>query len=252
MPVIGTVGLPGSGKGEAATVAREVDVPVVTMGDVVRDACRERGLDPETHHGEVAQALREENGPAAIADRTVPRVREHLESTDVVLVDGLRSDVEVERFREAFDFLLVSVQAPFETRARRLQGRGRDASDLDDAALRQREERELAFGMGEAMAMADLVVENDADLESYHRRVRAILEDPEGVLADDHDLDGVVVGPDPERASPDRPYAESESGRPGQDAESETGRQEQERGRQDGDGESETGRPGQDAGGEGS
>ena len=31
MRVLATVGLPGSGKGEAASVARELDVPVVTM-----------------------------------------------------------------------------------------------------------------------------------------------------------------------------------------------------------------------------
>ncbi len=216
--MIGTVGLPGSGKGEAATVAREAGVPVVTMGDVVRDACRKRGLDPEQHHGSVAKQLREEDGPAAIAARTVPRVREHLDTLraagddPVVLVDGLRSEVEVERFREAFDFLLVSVQAPFETRADRLQGRGRDASDQDHAALVEREERELAFGMGEVMAMADLVIANDADLETYHRRVRTLLEDPDGVLAGEHDLDGVVVHPSPERARPHRPYADDEGG----------------------------------------
>ena len=75
MQVIGTVGLPGSGKGEAATVAREEGVPVVTMGDVVRAATRERGLDPAEHHGEVAQALREEDGPLAIAERSLPLVR---------------------------------------------------------------------------------------------------------------------------------------------------------------------------------
>ena len=69
MTVIATVGLPGSGKGEAANVAEELDVPVVTMGDVIRAECRDRDLDPATHHGQVAKALREENGPAAIAER---------------------------------------------------------------------------------------------------------------------------------------------------------------------------------------
>jgi dephospho-CoA kinase len=54
MTVIGIVGLPGSGKSEAADVAAEMGVPVVTMGDVIRAACRERGLDPATDHGTVA------------------------------------------------------------------------------------------------------------------------------------------------------------------------------------------------------
>ena len=58
MRVIGTVGLPGSGKGEAAAVAKEDGVPVVTMGDVIGAECRDRGLDPAEHHGEIARALR--------------------------------------------------------------------------------------------------------------------------------------------------------------------------------------------------
>ncbi len=182
MNVIATVGLPGSGKGEAAEVAREEGIPVVTMGDVIRQACRDRGLDPEEHHGEVAKRLREEEGPAAIAERTLPPVREHSQNSDTVLIDGVRSDVEVDRFQDAFEeFTLVSIEAPFEARARRLRGRARDRTDEDEAELRRREERELAFGMGEAMERADVTIENDADLSSFRERVRRLFRDPERV-----------------------------------------------------------------------
>ncbi|MFB6250556.1 MAG: AAA family ATPase [Halobellus sp.] len=183
MKVIGTVGLPGSGKGEAAAVAREADVPVVTMGDVIRKACRERGFDPAEHHGEMARTLREENGPAAIAERSLPLIESELQDTDSVLVDGLRSDVELDRFREVFDenFLLVSIEAPFEIRAERLLGRARDDSDLDREALRDREKRELGFGMGEVMDRADVVVRNTDTLAAFRDRIRAILD---GELAD--------------------------------------------------------------------
>jgi len=178
MRVIGTVGLAGSGKSEAAAMARELGVPVVTMGDVIRQECRDRGLDPATHHGEVATTLREENGPAAIAERSLPIVRDALEESDRVLVDGIRSDVEVERFRGAFgeDFELISIEAPFEARAERLDLRGRDATvEEGGESLEGRDERELGFGMGEAMAMADQVVENTDSLERFHERIRAIL-----------------------------------------------------------------------------
>jgi dephospho-CoA kinase len=178
MRVIGTVGLPGSGKGEVAEVAREEGVPVVTMGDVIREACRERGLDPSEHHGEVAKALREEGGETAIAERCVPAVREAFDAgADTVLVDGLRSPAEVERFVAAFgeDFLVVSVEAPFEVRAERLLERGRDATDADREDLRAREERELDFGMGEVMESADVRIENTGTLESFRESVREVL-----------------------------------------------------------------------------
>jgi dephospho-CoA kinase len=187
MTVIGFVGLPGSGKSEAAAVAREAGIPVVTMGDVIRQACRDRGLDPATHHGKVAQALRDENGPDAIAQRSLPVIENHLADHDTVVVDGIRSDVEVERFREAFGetFSLVKVAAPFEVRAERLDLRGRDAgADEGGESLEDRDERELGFGMGEAMAMADVTIENTGTLDAFHETVGVLLRDGPGALAD--------------------------------------------------------------------
>lgn len=178
MQIIGIVGLPGSGKSEAAAVAEDLGVPVVTMGDVVRAECRERGLDPSTHHGEVARRLREEDGPGAIAERSLPVIEEALEEADTVLVDGIRSYTEVERFEAAFGeaFLLVSVEAPFETRARRLDLRGRDADATEGGeSLAERDERELDFGMGEAIEAATVTVDNTGSLESFHERIEALL-----------------------------------------------------------------------------
>ena len=180
MNVIGTVGLPGSGKSEAARVAEELDIPVVTMGDVIRQECRDRGLDPATHHGEIAQALREENGPAAVAERSLPIIENALADSETVLVDGIRSDVEVAAFEDAFgdDFTLVSIEAPFEIRAERLELRGRDAGAEDGGeSLQERDRRELDFGMGEAMDQADVVVENDGSLAEFHDRIRTLLTD---------------------------------------------------------------------------
>lgn len=178
MTVIGFVGLPGSGKSEAAAVARELDIPVVTMGDVIREECRDRGLDPATDHGTVAKALRKENGPGAIAERSLPLIEESLETNDVVVVDGIRSDVEVAAFERAFDasFRLVSIEAPFELRAERLDLRGRDATAEDGGeTLANRDERELDFGMGEAIEMADRSIENTTSLEEFREDIRGVL-----------------------------------------------------------------------------
>ncbi len=155
-----------------------MDIPVVTMGDVIRAACRERGLDPAKHHGEIAKALREENGPDAIAQASLPQIDEALTASDTVLVDGIRSGVEVERFEDAFgdDFVLVSIEAPFDVRADRLSERGRDHSDADEARLRERDERELGFGLDRAMARSDAVIDNTGTLDEFRQRIRALLE----------------------------------------------------------------------------
>ena len=180
MNVIGTVGLPGSGKGEAANVAEAAGIPVVVMGDVIRAECRRRGLDPAEHHGRIAQALREEEGDDAIAARTLPRIREAAAESDrdeTVLVDGLRSTVELERFREAFgdEFTLVAIRAPFELRAERLDARGRDDSDSDLEALRERDAREIDLGLGETLERADVEIENTDSLAAFREQIRGVL-----------------------------------------------------------------------------
>ncbi|APW97132.1 hypothetical protein CHINAEXTREME_04820 [Halobiforma lacisalsi AJ5] len=192
MHVIGTVGLPGSGKGEAATVAREDGIPVVTMGDVVRQETADRGLDPAKDHGKVAQALRDENGPAAIAERSLPMIEDRLEDGDAVLVDGIRSGTEVDVFEERFgdDFTLISIEAPFEVRAERIDARGRDADETDGGEpLAARDERERGFGMDDAMERADVVVENTGSLEAFHEQVRRIIREGPEAVADESGTD---------------------------------------------------------------
>ncbi len=185
MNVYGTVGLPGSGKGEAANVAEAAGIPVVVMGDVIREECRRRELDPAEHHGRIAGALREEEGADAIAVRTLPRIREAAAESDTgtVVVDGLRSTVELERFREAFgdDFTLVAIHAPFEVRAERLADRGRDASDSTLETLRERDAREVELGLGETLDRADVEIENADTLAAFRERVRDVF----GVVAGD-------------------------------------------------------------------
>ena len=44
MKIIAFVGAPASGKTEAANVARELGIPVISMGDVIREELRRRGL----------------------------------------------------------------------------------------------------------------------------------------------------------------------------------------------------------------
>ena len=176
MKVVGVVGMPASGKTEAAEVAHEEGVPVVSMGDVIREEVELRGLEPtDKNMGRVGVALREKEGDEAVAQRCASEIRN--KDASVVLVDGVRSADEAEFFREEFgeDFVLVAVEAPFETRLERVRERGR--SDDADAAdeLRERDERELGYGMGEAIEEADVTIQNDGSLEEFREEFRGVL-----------------------------------------------------------------------------
>lgn len=177
MKIIAFVGMPASGKSEASSVVRDMGIAYINMGDVIREEVKRRGLEPtDSNTGGVATDLRKKEGMESIAKRCVPKIRDA--STDLLVVDGIRGIAEVEFFKEEFgnDFTLVSIYAPIELRFERIRSRGRsdDMSNLDD--LRTREERELGWGMGKAIDVADIVIENIGNLDKFKTKIRELME----------------------------------------------------------------------------
>jgi dephospho-CoA kinase len=180
MRVIGVVGYPASGKGEFSRVARHFGIPVVVMGDIIRRKAAEDGL-PETDAalGEVAKRLRVEHGMDAIALLTIPAV-EAL-GDPLVVIDGIRGDAEVRRFREHFPgFILIGIVSSFQERLLRLPVRGRSDDLSREEDLRNRDSREEGFGLGRALAGADRVLENNGSLEAFDEKARSLLEEIRG------------------------------------------------------------------------
>ncbi len=175
MRLIGVVGLPGSGKGEFSRCAGELGIPVLVMGDVIRRVAAERGLPlDDAVLGRISGELRETYGRGAVAHLMLPAIRGL--AAPVVLIDGIRSDAEVDEFRRAFPgFVLIGVKSSFETRRRRLRGRGRSDDLADAEALHRRDERELGWGLGAALAGAEETFENEGSLPAFCARVRALL-----------------------------------------------------------------------------
>ncbi|HON80998.1 MAG TPA: AAA family ATPase [Methanoregulaceae archaeon] len=176
MKVIGVVGLPASGKGELSRIARAMGIPVVVMGDVIRDTVIRSGLPvTDRNLGEMAGNLRKERGMAVVADLCIPEIER--QAAPVVLVDGIRGDAEVDLFRSHFPgFILIGVDAPFEARLARLSSRGREDDRLDREELRERDRREISWGLGRALACADMLILNDRDLEAFGDQARQLLE----------------------------------------------------------------------------
>jgi dephospho-CoA kinase len=176
MRVIGVVGLPASGKGEISKIARGRGIPVVVMGDVIRDTVKEAGLAPtDENFGAVADRLRAEEGMDAIANRCVAAIVQ--QGTPLVLIDGIRGDAEVRVFQGKFPgFVLVAIDSSFEQRLERLGTRGRSDDVTSAAALRVRDERERRWGLEAALAMADIRIRNDGTLAEYTDAVHGLLD----------------------------------------------------------------------------
>ncbi|HUH78464.1 MAG TPA: dephospho-CoA kinase [Methanoregula sp.] len=177
MKVIGVVGLPASGKGEFAHIASGMGIPVVVMGDMIREAVRNAGLEPtDANFGATATRLRAERGMDAIGRLCVPEIQR--QDGPLVLIDGIRGDAEVKLFRRVFpQFTLVSIDSSFEHRLERVRARGRSDDFHSAEELRNRDERELGWGLGNALRLADLELGNNGTLDEFSAAVRKLLEE---------------------------------------------------------------------------
>ena len=176
MKLIAFVGMPASGKSEAAAIARKLGIPVVNMGDVVREETARRGLAPTDENiGGTGTSLRKVEGMDVIAKRCVPKIR--LIKTPVVVVDGTRNINEIEYFKKEFgnDFKLIGIHTPFEIRFERVRKRARSDDMNSMEELKRRDEREKGWGLEKAIEKADITIDNTGTIEKFLDQIEQLL-----------------------------------------------------------------------------
>ena len=167
-------GMAGSGKTTLSQIIIDSGIRVITMGDVIRDIAKRQGVEPSTENlGVIAKKIREES-PEAVAVRCIDLL--YTMDPGLVVVDGIRSLAEVEAFEEAFDVILIAVHTSPLSRFKRLTRRGRSDDPESWEEFRERDRRELDFGIGEAIACADIMIVNDDGIDSLKKSFEAVME----------------------------------------------------------------------------
>ncbi len=162
--IVAFTGMPGSGKSEAARIAHELGFKIFRMGDLVEAMARDKGLSV----GEVADSERKRYGNGIWAKRTL-----ELLGGESAAIDGLRGRSELDVFRGGceLDFRLIAIWASPSTRRQRLIRRRRD--DMEE--LEKRDARELSWGLGDSIALADFMIINEGRLEDFKGEVAGLL-----------------------------------------------------------------------------
>lgn len=176
MGVLILTGMPGAGKEELVSVALELGYQVRRMGDVVRAEASKNGIPPQDV-GRFAHDERQRRGYDIWAKRIVPLVGE-----GDTLIDGCRGMSEVNVFRQAFGehVKVVAVHSAPSTRYPRLVSRARSDAPRDRAEFDERDRRELGWGLGETIALADAVIVNEGPLERFRADALALLKELKG------------------------------------------------------------------------
>ncbi len=174
MKIVCVTGMPACGKEEFLKVAKSRGFTVVRMGDVVREEAAKAGVelkDPDV--GNFAHEERKRHGFDIWAKRTLPKI-----TSDLSLVDGIRGPTELEIYHKAFPRALhvVAVHSSPATRFQRIVKRKRKDDSVNEKDFRDRDERELSWGLGEVIALADSMLVNEGDLSSFRAQAMATID----------------------------------------------------------------------------
>jgi len=177
MLILAVCGLPASGKGEFAEVARRMGLPVRSMGDMIRAEVEARGLEggPEVF-GQVAVDLRAEHGDEVLAVRLADAIDSDV-PVPVLVIDGMRGTAERRVFQQRWGdaFQVVAIHADPDVRFARTQARGR-AEDGSHAQFEQRDARELGWGVETLMTEAEHALVNRNPLSAFHADAERLLK----------------------------------------------------------------------------
>ena len=173
MKILAIVGLPGSGKTTAIEAIKDLGM-VVTMGNIVRDEARRRNLEPSgTNLGKLAQELRTSWGPEIIAQKCVELIKNM--KSKIIFIDGIRSLAEINVFRKQWEFPIIAIIVDENERLKRLFNRARSDDPKTLQELRDRDMRELKFGLDKVLEIADYKIKNDSTINNLKKKTREIV-----------------------------------------------------------------------------
>ena len=157
--IVCLTGMPGAGKSTIADGLKPKGYEIINMGNAVREEAKKRNLESSRENlGKLMLELREKNGPGAIAEL----VKSQIESStsNVILIDGVRSNDEIQVLKKFGIVKLLAIHASTDTRFDFLQKRGRSDDPQTKEHFEERDNREMGVGISNSIALSDYAISN--------------------------------------------------------------------------------------------
>jgi dephospho-CoA kinase len=163
--IVGLTGMPGAGKTTVANYLSQKGIPLLIMGDVVREVAENEGLEPTSDNlAKLMLRLRKRNGPEAVAHLIVNKIKlmkKEDKQLSVVIVDGIRSMAEVQVLRRIGSIKLLAIHGSTLTRYTHVRERGRSDVPSNIGEFDKRDKIEMDVGISNAIALADETISNN-------------------------------------------------------------------------------------------
>ncbi len=122
MKIICITGMPLAGKTLAASFAKEMGLPVINMGDKIREMARKNNIKIK-EIGDLILEIRNKYGRDAIAKECYEDIKK---IKGDVIIEGIRNIEEVEYFSKFGEVYIVAIFAPRKIRFERALKRKRE------------------------------------------------------------------------------------------------------------------------------
>jgi dephospho-CoA kinase len=175
--IIGLTGTNASGKGTIAEFLKSQGFSYYSLSDVIRNELKARKTEINRENLiEEGNKLRIKFGPSVLALRIIGQ----MEDSNTV-IDSIRNVHEVKELRKLGNFILISVDAPVQTRFKRAKDRGRNESSSSLTEFEEMEKKELSQEsehqqIHRCMNMADIKIINDGTKEQMYDKITKIIK----------------------------------------------------------------------------
>jgi len=164
--VIGISGTICAGKDLVASILKERGFQLVSLGDVIRDELRLKGIEiTRKTQQDLGNELRKLHGGQVLVERALKKYNSY---ESALIINGIRNLDEINYLKENSKFILLGVDAPFETRWQRVLSRNRDADLLNNDKFVIDDARDRGFNeplngqqVGMCLVQADFLINND-------------------------------------------------------------------------------------------
>ncbi|MEK7597473.1 MAG: nucleoside monophosphate kinase [Patescibacteria group bacterium] len=170
--IIAIVGLPGSGKTDAATYLKSKGLPIISFGKTVIDQVNQKNLPhSEKAHKEVREELRKKYGKEAMAVLNIDKIKTALKDNLIIVVEGMRSWEEylyLKKVLPEVKLVIVCIYSEKLLRYKRISKR----NDMSEHYGEERDINEIVgINAGPTIAYADHVIKNNYSKEEFYDKL---------------------------------------------------------------------------------
>lgn len=170
--IIAIVGLPGTGKTDAADFFQKKNLPTISFGKIINNYINQKNLPHnEETHKKVREEIRKKYGKEALAVLNIEKIKENLKNNSIIIIEGMRSWEEYLYLKKEFPkvkLVIVCLFTDKDIRYKRISKRNNRSEHYGE----ERDINEIVgINMGPTIAYADFVIKNNYSLKDFYDKL---------------------------------------------------------------------------------